>query len=260
MVALPTTANEMVAILMALGAPAVITKNKHPESEENYRARARRSGTMLDGHWKGQPTRVSPGEGFAIHFVERHKRLWLGAYLGTQEREAQDGVFSLVVGQAQCFEIEDLDLGDPRQEELRGILKQDGAVIYSYFDPTKLSPEVRNRVGRSADAHIDRRDGPTYTMAQVKLRLQRTAFRKAVFGLHGARCVITGCTVPEMLEAAHLVGRSWQDGENSARDGIPLRADIHRAYDAGLLKLDTQHRIKELDDRLREAYGQYMIV
>jgi len=249
----------MVAILMTLGAPAVITKNKNPESEENYRAHARHSGTMLDGYWKGRPSRVSPGQGFAIHFVERQRRLWLGAYLGALEREKQDGVYSLIVGDVQCFEITDLNLNDPDQEGLRDILKQEGAVIYSYFDAKQFfQNERRNRVGRTVDLHIDERDGPTYTMVQVKFRLQQKAFRKAVFGLHEARCVITGCTVPEMLEAAHLEGRNWQDGENAAHDGIPLRADIHRAYDAGLLKLDDQHRIIELDARLDEAYGRYM--
>ncbi|WP_160171256.1 MULTISPECIES: HNH endonuclease [Cupriavidus] len=255
-----TTADEILGILLALGAPAVVTKNKHPESEGNYRPRARHPGDMLDGYWPGRPSRVSPGSGFAIHFVERHNRLWLGAYLGSREREPDSGIFSLIVGDVQCFEIGDLNLDNPGQRGLRKILKQEGAMTYSYFDPASFFGDVRGRhTSRYLDTHIDQRDGPTYAMVQVKQRLQQKAFRKAVFGLHESRCVITGCDIPEMLEAAHLEGRSWQSGDNAAQDGIPLRVDLHRAYDAGLLKLDDQHRIIELDECLREAYGLYMV-
>ena len=254
------TADELFGILLALGAPVVITKNKHPESERNYRPHARHAGNMLDGYWKGRPSRVAPGAGFAIHFVERKRRLWLGAYLGLKERAPQSGTYSLIVGDVQCFEIADLNLDDQRQGGLKEILKQDGAVIYSYFDPATFSAGAYSQdLDRLVDTHMDQRDGPTYTMGQVKLRLQQKAFRRAVFGFHGARCIVTGCDVPNMLEAAHLDGKSWERGDNTAVDGIPLRVDLHRAYDAGLLKFDDQHRIIELDERLRGAYGQYMM-
>jgi putative restriction endonuclease len=141
-----TTADELFATLISLGAPAVITKNKHPDSERNYRPRARRPGDMLDGYWVGAPMGVSPGEGFTIHFVERHNRLWLGDYLGVKEREEGSGVYSLIVGNVQCFEITDLNFDDQQQQGLKGILKQNGAVTYSYFDPADLLPDPRSRV------------------------------------------------------------------------------------------------------------------
>ncbi|TFE38147.1 HNH endonuclease [Paraburkholderia dipogonis] len=254
-----TTADELFATLISLGAPVVITKNKHPDSERNYRPRARRPGDMLDGYWVGGPMGVSPGEGFAIHFVERHSRLWLGDYLGVKEREEGSGVYSLIVGNVQCFEITDLNFEDQRQQGLKGILKQNGAVTYSYFDPADLLLDLRSRViHRYVDTHIDRRDGPAYRTAEIKQRLQQKAFRKAVFDHHRARCVVTGCDVSELLEAAHLNDRCWENGDNGALDGIPLRVDLHRAYDAGLITLDSQHRIVELDERLREVYGQYL--
>jgi putative restriction endonuclease len=95
-------------------------------------------------------------------------------------------------------------------------------------------------------------------MAEIKQRLQQKAFRKAVFDHRRARCVVTGCDVSELLEAAHLKDRCWENGDNGALDGIPLRVDLHRAYDAGLITLDYQHRVVELDERLREVYGQYL--
>lgn len=54
-----------------------------------------------------------------------------------------------------------------------------------------------------------------------------------------------------------LIGRRWENGDNSERDGIPLRADVHRAYDAGLIGLDREHRLNKVD-RLMAECGQYL--
>ncbi|WP_420998255.1 HNH endonuclease [Cupriavidus sp. 30B13] len=237
-----TTADEMLIILKSLGLKAVITKNKKDSSEENYRPYPRHPGKMLDGFWPKPPAQVTPSAGFAIHFVERHKRLWLGAYLGFKDEPT--GQISLIVGDVECFEITDLDLSSRKQRGLQEILKQNGPVTLSYFDPEARLP--------------DSRDSPTYTMAQVKRRLHQKAFRKALFAQPMPKCVITGGSVPELLEAAHLEGKSWEAGDNTADDGILLRVDLHRAYDRGLLTLDEQHRIDKLHKDLLEDYGRYM--
>ena len=181
-----------------------------------------------------------------MHYVERHSHLWLGDYLGTLEDGEGSGIYSLIVGDAQCFRIVDLDFSDERQRELKTILKQPGAVIYSYFDSaTDIAPSD------------DRFDWPAYKMVEVKQRLQQRAFRVAVLAYHGARCKVTGCTVEALLEAAHLVNHKWQDGDNSYDDGIPLRVDIHRAYDKGMIRFDDEYQVIYLDESLLEEYGKY---
>lgn len=246
------TADELLAILRSLGARAVVTKNTKPGLEGNYRRRARRASTeMLDGYWRGKPAHVTSGVDFAIYFVEYSKSIWIGDYLGV--RRERDHRFSLIVGDAQCFNIDDLNFDDVHQEKLKDIFKQSGPVNYSYFDREEVFGNVAAVYGyRYAD-------GPVYKAAQVKQRLQQNSFRRAVFNHHQPRCVITGCDVNELLEAAHLKGRIWQDGHNGPLDGIPLRIDLHRAYDADLIDLDTKHRlIKIKDDRLRDLYEQYL--
>lgn len=70
--------------------------------------------------------------------------------------------------------------------------------------------------------------------------------------------MITDCDVVEMLDAAHLPGRDWRAGHNLATDGIPLRVDLHRAFDAGLIELDAHHRLVAIDPRLERQYGRYL--
>ena len=50
---------------------------------------------------------------------------------------------------------------------------------------------------------------------------------------YGGRCAVTGCAVPELLDAAHLM--PWR----IADEGILLRVDIHRMIDRGLAGADV---------------------
>jgi hypothetical protein len=86
--------------------------------------------------------------------------------------------------------------------------------------------------------------------AQVQTRPDQGAFRDAVFRAFGGRCVVSGCPVPEALEAAHLLGRDWRQGHNSATDGILLRRDLHNLYDRGLLRIDDGGRVALMGDAL----------
>lgn len=92
--------------------------------------------------------------------------------------------------------------------------------------------------------------------AQVEVRTQQGAFRLAVFRACGGRCVVSGCAVPEALEAAHLLGREWKQGHNAASDGILLRRDLHTLYDRGLLVISEDGHIC-LDAEVHAYYGEF---
>lgn len=239
---LPTSAKDLLALLNTLAWPAVITKNKAPSSEKNFREDDRKVGRWLDGYWVGKPIRLEPNKGFGIHFVERNRTVWIGEYQGAREKECDRGVYSLVLDDVQCYTVVDLDEQGEAQSQLRKILKKPGAVLYSYFQPPASTQKA----------------GQCFRMSQVKVRLQQSAFRKAVFERHGARCLITGCQVEALLDAAHLPDAIWTDGDNSGDDGIPLRADLHRALDAKLIRLDRQHRLVYVAPDLQAEYGQYV--
>jgi hypothetical protein len=116
---------------------------------------------------------------------------------------------------------------------------------YAYWSGVELPsvPGSKQDNVAAADAEItdpeqEQQAGPNDRVARfmtVEVRQQQPAFRKAVFEAYDGRCVVSGCDVPEALEAAHLAGRNWREGHNEATDGILLRRDLHILYERGLL-------------------------
>lgn len=107
--------------------------------------------------------------------------------------------------------------------------------------PTKPTDDLEQRAAR---------------FAEVQTRQYQGTFRDAVFRACGGLCIVSGCAVPEALEAAHLLGRDWRQGHNSAADGILLRRDLHNLYDRGLLRISDAGRV-ELSDDVLEYYGEF---
>lgn len=114
---------------------------------------------------------------------------------------------------------------------------QGGVVI----DATSPSEEFESRVRR---------------FANVEIRPSQAAFRQAVFRACDGKCIVSGCTVPEALEAAHIAGRDWREGHNAASDGILLRRDLHTLYDRGLLTLEEDGTVTIHDDA-QSHYKQF---
>lgn len=71
----------------------------------------------------------------------------------------------------------------------------------------------------------------------VTRRPDQARFKLQVFQRYGPRCPLSGIDVPEMLEAAHL--RPVKDeGTDDPRNGLPLSAALHRAFDAHLFAIN----------------------
>ena len=80
-------------------------------------------------------------------------------------------------------------------------------------------------------------------------------FRNVILACDGHRCVITEETTTQALEAAHLVPA--RNGENDMPfNGITLRADLHRLFDARLFTFDQNGHVVTTapKSRLSAAY------
>jgi hypothetical protein len=70
----------------------------------------------------------------------------------------------------------------------------------------------------------------------VEFRTKQTEFRKKMIAKFNGKCAISGCSDLSALEAAHIGPKGgWRTNHD---DGVLLRSDLHRLFDAGKIVLD----------------------
>ena len=89
----------------------------------------------------------------------------------------------------------------------------------------------------------DNRDLREKGMAQVSKRRGQASFRADLLDAYNGTCCISGCTLKDALEAAHIV-RYLGEHSNVVANGLLLRADIHTLFDLGLLAITEDYRVK----------------
>jgi putative restriction endonuclease len=102
--------------------------------------------------------------------------------------------------------------------------------------------------------------------AIVRVRINQGFFRAAVLAAYGARCCITGLSIPQLLNASHIV--PWTaDVRNrtNPRNGLCLNAIHDRAFDCGFITVTPDLRVKispklkrkAADKAVRELFMQW---
>jgi putative restriction endonuclease len=95
--------------------------------------------------------------------------------------------------------------------------------------------------------------GPRYGTPQlVSPRLGQGTFRVSVMDAYQRACAVTQEHSLPALEAAHIQPYA-ENGPQDVRNGILLRADLHRLFDQGYLTVTTDHRL-EVSPRLKADY------
>lgn len=81
-----------------------------------------------------------------------------------------------------------------------------------------------------------------YTLSAHKRRIGQSTFREKLLELY-RKCAVTREDYPLVLEAAHIdpyIGES----SNYPQNGLILRSDVHKLFDANLLAIDTNYHVK----------------
>ena len=87
-------------------------------------------------------------------------------------------------------------------------------------------------------------------------RGQRT-FRDVLVTAYDGRCAITGCSIRDVLEAAHIHPYRGPD-TNKVGNGLLLRADVHTLFDCGLISIDVASMTVVVAPQLRDSeYGAF---
>jgi hypothetical protein len=92
---------------------------------------------------------------------------------------------------------------------------------------------------------------------EVKRRLGQSEFRASLIDAYGGKCVVTGCDVVDVLEAAHIVPHCEVES-NDPSEGLLLRADIHTLFDRHLLGINPATKAVQIAKTLLStSYGEF---
>jgi putative restriction endonuclease len=97
-------------------------------------------------------------------------------------------------------------------------------------------------------------DQPATYGAPVSIRPRRGqgAFRATVINAYRRRCAITGEHTQPVLEAAHIKSFG-REGLNNTFNGLLLRSDFHKLFDAGLVTVTPDYRVN-VSKQIREQW------
>lgn len=98
-----------------------------------------------------------------------------------------------------------------------------------------------------SDGHSPQSDTFTASIADTRQAVLRTIrqrrgqkrFRDSLISRYGPRCMVTGCDLLDVLEAAHVWPYRGQE-DNHPENGLLLRADIHTLFDLDQLAVDPE--------------------
>jgi putative restriction endonuclease len=82
----------------------------------------------------------------------------------------------------------------------------------------------------------------------IYARRGQQKFRDSLRELYGDKCMITGCEILDVIEAAHINPYRGEK-DNDATNGLLLRSDIHTLFDLDLIGIEP----KEMKVHLNEA-------
>jgi putative restriction endonuclease len=100
-----------------------------------------------------------------------------------------------------------------------------------------VARQLRLPVVRSSAREVSRR----WAVTTVERRLYQARFRNAILSAYRDRCAVCGLHVRALLDAVPV---AEANAEIDVRTGIALCATHHRAFDAGILRYDEEHKVR----------------
>lgn len=101
---------------------------------------------------------------------------------------------------------------------------------------------------------IDNRISKT---VQFLTRQGQQLFREKLFRIYGTKCMMSGCEVPEAIEASHINPYRGEN-DNHPANGLLLRRDLHAIFDANLLGINPETmRISVHQSLINSEYKEF---
>jgi putative restriction endonuclease len=124
------------------------------------------------------------------------------------------------------------------------------------FGESKYDLSVLETVAENPDAVNDEEIESTSWIRQtviqtVKKRLRDSSFQERVLTAYNYRCAMCGVQL-DLVQAAHIVPVSHEDGTDYTSNGMALCALHHYAYDRGLVFVDEEYSIELNDSKVAQ--------
>jgi len=113
------------------------------------------------------------------------------------------------------------------------------SLFNSFFYESTISPDESDDPSELTKYEASDQDERQQALRNIKLRRGQPAFRVALRKRFRDRCVISGCSVVALLEAAHIDPYRGANS-NHPTNGLLLRADLHTLFDLFLLSIDPR--------------------
>lgn len=152
-----------------------------------------------------------------------------------------------------------MQLLDMRVLHLFPEIKKDLLNLGYLAEGTTLSAnEALSKEDEAAYLHseIDDRES---VFRSIKARRGQQKFRESLCKRYNNTCVVTGCKILDILEAAHIMPYRGKK-DNHPSNGLLLRADIHTLFDLDLIGIDPKSLLVVLNPTITEEYKQYDMV
>lgn len=128
--------------------------------------------------------------------------------------------------------IKEIDLA--RLEPVLGSGPAIGALVRRFAGRLAVPEDT---VADAAGAESSIIEARRRVMREIAIRRGQARFRGRLIRRYGARCQISGCHFPGLVEAAHIRAYSASE-DNSVDNGLLLRSDLHTLFDLGLLGVE----------------------
>ncbi|MBB5637268.1 hypothetical protein HDE68_003181 [Pedobacter cryoconitis] len=130
------------------------------------------------------------------------------------------------------------------------------SILFGRTDTLLLSPEEgndENEYPEDGGYNSNNEDERQSVSRQIKARRGQKKFRDSLIERYGKICMVTGCTILDILEAAHIKPYKGVK-DNHAANGLLLRSDIHTLFDLNLLAIEPKTLIIYVHDRALPEY------
>ena len=120
--------------------------------------------------------------------------------------------------------------------------------------PSQPSPLQPKAAGDDFDPNSEKDERERIKRTIIQRRGQRR-FRDSLISAYEGKCAITGCSILDILEAAHIIPYLGAYTDKIS-NGLLLRADLHTLFDCGLLAIGPETKQVLLAPRIKDSEYQ----